>query len=112
MNQTQQQPTPYSIPDTAILAVSKTIPPKFPNDALLRNFKGEVLIVQYGKISEIFDLNQEKLPVPDALRFINASQNGKTTYLVGGLASGGGRFRSITRDEAIGKIGKWIFEVV
>lgn len=110
MNQTQQS-IPYPIPN-AVLAVSRPIPPKFPDDKLLRDFKGEVLIVQYGKISEVFDLNREKLPVPDALRFVNAAQNGKATYLVGGLTSGGGRFRSITREEAIGKIGKWIFEVI
>ncbi|HIP39444.1 MAG TPA: hypothetical protein EYG88_08715 [Desulfocapsa sulfexigens] len=109
MNQTQQS-IPYPIPN-AVLAVSRHIPPKFPDDTLLRDFKGEVLIVQYGKISEVFDLNREKLPVPDALRFINAAQR-KATYLVGGLTSGGGRFRSITREEAIGKIGKRIFEVI
>lgn len=109
MNQTQQS-IPSPIPNV-VLAVSRPIPPKFPDDTLLRDFKGEVLIVQYGKISEVFDLNLEKQSASNAARFISAAQN-KATYLVGGLTSGGGRFRSITREEAIGKIGKRIFEVI
>lgn len=111
MEQTQQQSIPHAIP-TAVQAVFQPIPPRFPDDELLRNFKGEVLIVQTGLVTEVFDLNQEILPVYEAKRFISAAQYRNASYLVGNMTPAGGRFRSITRDEAIGKLGKWIFEVI
>ena len=111
MKQTQQQSFSSSIP-TAVKAVFEPIPPRFPDDELLRNFQGEVLIVQTGAVSNVFDLNQAILPVFEAKRFISAAQYRNASYLVGSMTPAGGRFRSITRNEAIGKIGKWIFEVI
>ncbi len=111
MKQTQQQSIPHAIP-TDVQAVFQPIPPKFPDDELLRDFQGEVLIVQTGTVTEIFDLNQKILPVFEAKRFVSAAQYRNASYLVGNMTPSGGRFRSITRNEAIGKIGKWIFEVI
>ena len=110
MNQTQQQSIPCIIPN-AVQIVSKPIP-KFPDDTLLRSFKGEVLIVQTGAVIEVFDLNQEIGPVMESRRFISSARYRNATYLVGSMTSTGGQFRSITRNEAIGKFGKWLFEVI
>ena len=110
MNQTQQQSIPYTIPN-AVRAVSKPIP-KFPDDTLLRDFKGEVLIVQTGAVIEVFDLNQEIGPVMESRRFITSARYRNATYLVGSMTPTGGQFRSITRKEAIGKFGEWLYEVV
>ena len=111
MEQTQQQSFPSSIP-TAVKAVFEPRPPKFPDDELLRNFQGEVLIVQTGAVTEVFDLNQEIGPILESRRFITAARYRNASYLVGSMTPAGGRFRSITRNEAIGKFGKWIFEVI
>ncbi len=111
MEQTQQQSIPHAIP-TAVQAVFQPIPPRFPDDELLRNFQGEVLIVQTGFVTEVFDLNQEILPVFETKKFIAAAQCRNASYLVGNMTPSGGRFRSITRNEAIGKFGKWLFEVL
>jgi len=110
MNQTQQQSIPYPIPN-AVQTVSKPIP-IFPNDTLLRDFKGEVLIVQTGAVIEVFDLNQEIGPIMESRRFITSARYRNASYLIGSMTPTGGQFRSITQKEAIGRFGKWLFEVV
>ena len=111
MNQTQQQSIPYSIPN-AVQTNPTSIPPVFPNDTLIRDFKGEVLVVQTGAVIEVFDLNQEIGPMMESRRFITSARYRNACYLVGSMTPTGGRFRSITRKEAIGRFGKWLFEVV
>lgn len=112
MQQAQTQPFPPSIP-IAVKAVFEPILPKFPYDELLRDFQGEVLIVQGGSTMAIFSLQENERPlVETAGRFIAISQRHDASFLVGGMTPRGGRFRSITRDEAIGKIGRWIFKEI
>ena len=104
--------TPSFLP-VPVKAVFKPILPKFLNDKLLRNFRGEVLIVQNGTTMAIFSLEEnEQSPVEAAGKFIAISQQHDVSFLVGGLTPQGGRFRSITREEAIDKMGQWIFEEI
>jgi len=109
--QTQIHQITPSIP-AAVKAVFEPISPKFPDDALLREYQGDVLIVQAGERLEVFSLQQDSQPVEIAAGFIAMAQEPDASYLVGGITSSGGKFRSVTREEAIGKMGNWIFEVI
>ena len=85
--------------------------PRFPDDRLLCNFQGEVLVIQNGETMTVFSLNENEMPLVEvAARFIATAQDHNTCFLVGGMTPQGGRFRSITREEAVGIMGRWIFE--
>ena len=110
MQQTQQ--TQQSFIPTAVQALYEPNLPKFPDDELLRDIQGEVLIVQAGESLKVFSLQEVYLPVEITAEFIAMAQEPDASYLIGGITSSGGKFRSVIREEAIGRIGEWIFEMI
>ncbi len=78
--------------------------PSFPSDAMLRDFRGgEVLVIYSRKSVSVFSL--EKTFASVVARFFRViRKDDKAVFLVGGISGKGGLFRSISRNEAIGKI--------
>ncbi len=107
--------TQTDFPSTPILLTVKAVfeppIPRFPDDKLLCNFRGEVLVIQTGDTTTIFSLHENELPLVEvATRFISLARKQNSIFLVGGMTSQGGRFRVISSEEAVGIIGRWIFE--
>jgi len=105
----------YSI-HTHLPVVVKYFPalktPCFPSEAMLRDFQGEVLVVYSRKSVSVFSLS-EKTFVSVVARFFRAiKKDKKAVFLVGGIVGNGGLFRSINREEAIGKVTQTAFDSI
>lgn len=79
------------------------------SDQLLKHFRGEVLVINSNQ-STIYQRSAGNMR-QRSLSWLNMVANAKCTrFIAGRVSEKGGRFRIVTRAEALQIIARWLFE--